>query len=320
MSKKNILVTGGAGFIGSHLSERLVNQGHQVVVIDNLNRFYSPKKKRDNISLLEKKSNYSFYKVDIRDTTELKRVFNKYLFDCVVHLAAMAGVRPSLENPSLYADVNVTGTANILELTKKYNVEQFIFASSSSVYGNRAKGPFREQDDTDQQVSPYGATKKAGELLCRVYSETYGQKVTILRFFTVYGPRNRPDMACYKFVEAVMNDKPIMRFGAGDTGRDYTYIADIVSGIKAAIDKPFDFEIINLGNSDPIKLNDLIRQIGKTTKRQARINELPLQPGDVLLTFADISKARKLLNWQPKTNIKKGLKHLIDWYIQKDNE
>jgi UDP-glucuronate 4-epimerase len=314
LAPRTVLITGGAGFIGSHTVEALISRGDTVVAVDSFNRFYSPKQKENNLSQVKNHKNFYLYKVDIRDEAELKEVFSKHYFDCVVHLAAMAGVRPSIENPRLYADVNVVGTTNILENVRTSGVKQFVFASSSSVYGNRQTGPFKETDPTDDQVSPYGATKKAGELLCHTYAHLYKIKTTILRFFTVYGPRNRPDMACYSFTDAIMKDRPIMRFGPGDTGRDYTYVADTVSGILSAIDHPFDFEIINLGNSTPVKLNDLIKTIEKVTGKKANVNELPLQPGDVDLTFADTTKAKKLLGYEPQTKLHQGVHNLFDWY------
>jgi len=311
---KKILITGGAGFIGSHLTEKLLERGDIVVVIDNFNRFYSPKRKRENLKRAKISKNFFLQKSDIRDRAAIKSIFSKYSIDVVVHLAAMAGVRPSIENPKLYTDVNVLGTVNVLEQIKDFGIKQLIFASSSSVYGNRSKGPFKESDETDEQISPYGATKKSGELLCHVYAHLYGIKTTSLRFFTVYGPRNRPDMACFKFVDALMRDLPIMKFGKGETGRDYTYIDDIVDGIVCSIDKPFDFEIVNLGNSSPVKLNKLIKVVEGAIGKKAKIKELPIQPGDVELTFANIDKANKLLDWKPKTKLKNGINNLIEWY------
>jgi len=311
---KKILITGGAGFIGSHLTEKLLERGDIVIVVDNFNRFYSPKRKSENLIRSKRSKKFFLQKADIRDKAALKSIFSKYSIDVVVHLAAMAGVRPSIENPKLYADVNVLGTVNVLEQIKDFGIKQLVFASSSSVYGNRSKGPFKESDETDEQISPYGATKKSGELLCHVYAHLYGIKTTSLRFFTVYGSRNRPDMACFKFVDAMMRNRPIMKFGKGVTGRDYTYIDDIVDGIVCTIDKPFDFEIINLGNSLPVKLNKLISTIEKAVGKKAKIKELPIQPGDVELTFANIDKANKLLDWKPKTKLKNGINNLIEWY------
>jgi len=313
MKRQTILITGGAGFIGSHLVDRLIDRGDIVVVVDNLNRFYSPKQKRANIAHNLKGDRFYFQKADIRDRSRLQDIFSRYRFDCVVHLAAMAGVRPSIEKPLLYADVNVLGTLNILEQIRHFSVKQLVFASSSSVYGERS-GPFRETDSTDEQISPYGATKKAGELLCQTYAHLYGIKTTVFRLFTVYGPRNRPDMACFRFMDALMKGRPITRFGKGDSGRDYTYVDDAVDGLIAALGKPFAFEILNVGNSSPVKLNTLIQTFEALTGKKARINELPLQPGDVSLTFADISKAKRLLGYSPSVPLQKGLERLYAWY------
>lgn len=313
---KTILVTGGAGFIGSHLVDRLMDRGENVVVVDNFNGFYSSRQKQRNIAEHKGRPSFFLHKVDIRDTNALREVFSMYRFDCVVHLAAMTGVRPSIEKPELYADVNVMGTLNLLEQIRNFSVPHLVFTSSSSVYGNRKKGPFRETDRTDEQVSVYGATKKAGELLCHTYAHLYGIKTTILRLFTVYGPRNRPDMACFKFVDALTKGKPILRFGKGNTGRDYTYVDDVVDGISAAVDMPFKFEIINLGNSSPVKLNKLIKTMEKAIKKPAKIKELPPQPGDVELTYADISKAKRLLNYSLKVKLRKGLMRLYAWYVK----
>lgn len=310
---ETILITGGAGFIGSHLVDRLVKQDKNVVVVDNFNRFYSPKIKSANIASHRKHSNFFLHRLDIRDQSGLKEVFSKYRFDCVVHLAAMAGIRPSIEKPILYGDVNVLGTLNLLEQIRHLSVKRMVFASSSSVYGERS-GRTRETDSTDEQISPYGATKKAGELLCHTWAHLYGIQTTILRLFTVYGPRNRPDMACFKFLQALMKGRPIMRFGTGETGRDYTYIDDVVDGIEAAIGISFPFEIINLGNSLPVTLKTLIETLEKETGKKARINQLPLQPGDVLLTYADIAKAKRLLGYSPKVGFSEGVEHLYSWY------
>ena len=311
--RQTILITGGAGFIGSHLVDRLIDRGDIVVVVDNLNRFYSPKQKRANIAHNLKGDTFYFHKADIRDRRRLQDIFSRYRFDCVVHLAAMAGVRPSIEKPLLYADVNVLGTLNILEQIRHYSVRQLVFASSSSVYGERS-GPFRETDSTDEQISPYGATKKAGELLCRTYAHLYGIRTTILRLFTVFGPRNRPDMACFRFMDALVKGRPIMRFGKGETGRDYTYIDDIVEGLMAAVKKSFDFEIINLGNSSPVTINTLIHTLETVTRKQAKINALPQQPGDVNFTHADVSKAKRILGYSPKVRLHEGLKRFYSWY------
>jgi UDP-glucuronate 4-epimerase len=317
---KTILVTGGAGFIGSHLVDSLLTGGDKVIVVDDFNDYYSPLRKRNNISGHLKNSNFVLVESDIRDLTIFDKIFTTYSVDCVVHLAARAGVRPSLENPTLYYDVNVMGTLNLLESMRKHKVKQLVFASSSSVYGNRKQGPFAETDNTDEQVSPYGATKKSGELLCHTYAHLYGIKTTCLRFFTVYGPRNRPDMACYLFTDAIFKGEPIHQFGNGTTGRDYTYVADTVQGIESAITHPFDFKIINLGNSKPVLLKDLIATIEKVVGKKAVVQQLPLQAGDVELTYANIDQAMGLLNYKPKILFDQGLQNLYEWYKQTTNE
>ncbi len=313
---KTILVTGGAGFIGSHLVDKLIDRGDSVVLIDEFNDYYNPKIKRQNISQHAHNPNFKLYETDIRDSITINQIIETHKPDCVVHLAARAGVRPSLQDPKLYYDVNVMGTLNVLEAMKQNNVPQLVFASSSSVYGNRASGPFKETDNTDAQVSPYGASKKAGELLCHTYAHLYGIKTTCLRFFTVFGPRNRPDMACYLFTKAILDQKPITMFGDGSTGRDYTFVDDTVSGILEAIDQPFAFEIINLGNSSPVLLEDLIASIEKVAGKKANIIPGALQPGDVQLTYADISRAKLLLGWEPKISLEAGLKSLHTWMVE----
>jgi UDP-glucuronate 4-epimerase len=315
--RKTHLITGGAGFIGSHLTDKLLARGDQVVIIDNFNDYYNPQIKRNNIKHHLSNPSFHLYEGDILDAAFVDEVIEKHQPQCVVHLAARAGVRPSLENPKLYYDVNVMGTLNVLEAMKKHEVPQLVFASSSSVYGNRAQGPFKETDNTDAQVSPYGASKKTGELLCHTYAHLYGIKTTCLRFFTVYGPRNRPDMACYLFTKAIMDEQPITMFGDGSTGRDYTFVDDTVSGIIAAIDTPLAYEIINLGNSSPVLLKDLIATIEKISGKKAAVTTKPQQPGDVQLTYADISKAKLVLGWEPKTSFEAGLKSLhasmVEW-------
>jgi UDP-glucuronate 4-epimerase len=314
--RQTILVTGGAGFIGSHLCEALLKRGDRVVALDNFNRYYSPRRKRANLSWCHTQERFELIEGDIRDKGTLALVFERFRFDTVVHLAAMAGVRPSIENPALYAEVNVVGTTLLLEEVRKSAVPQFIFASSSSVYGNRTQGPFCETDATDNQISPYGATKKAGELVCATFAHLYGIQTSCLRFFTVYGPRNRPDMANYLFINALLENKPIMQFGDGHTGRDYTYVADTVAGIMAAIDHPNRFEIVNLGNSQPVRLRELIDVMERVTGKKAHINTLPLQQGDVELTFADTTKAKQLWGWQAKTPIEVGVTQLYQWMLK----
>ncbi len=309
-----ILLTGCAGFIGSHVSEALLKRGDSVVGVDNINDYYDTKKKEKNLEILKKNKNFIFYKEDIRNYEGLKEIFDKEKPDKVVHIAARAGVRPSIQNPLLYEEVNVKGTLNLLDLAKDHKIKSFVFASSSSVYGNRKKIPFSETDNVDNPISPYAATKKAGELICYTYHHLYNMKITCLRFFTVYGPRGRPDMAPYLFTDWIYNGKPIKRFGDGSTKRDYTFITDIVKGVVASIDKELDFEIINLGNNKPVMLNDFIKTIEKVTGKKAVIKELPMQPGDVDITYADVSKAEKLLGFKPTTSIEEGMKKFFEWY------
>jgi UDP-glucuronate 4-epimerase len=309
-----LLVTGCAGFIGSHVAETLLKRGDSVGGVDDLNDYYDVKIKQKNLVILKEHDKFVFYKQDIRDYKGLKEIFEKEKPAKVVHIAARAGVRPSIKDPFLYQEVNVGGTLNLLDLAKNYKVKSFVFASSSSVYGNNKKIPFSEADNIDNPISPYAATKKAAELLCYTYHYLYNMKITCLRFFTVYGPRGRPDMAPYKFTKLIMNKEPIPRFGDGTTKRDYTYIADIVKGVISAIDKELNFEIINLGNNKPVVLNDFIKIIEKATSKKAIIKEMPMQLGDVNITCADITKAKKLLGYKPETSIEQGMKKFVEWY------
>jgi len=314
---KNILVTGGAGFIGSHLVDRLLlSEGEwRVSVVDDLNDFYDPAIKRANASTHEKNSNYQLFKVDIRDQAALRNIFAGNSFDCIVHLAARAGVRPSLDQPQLYAETNINGTLNLLELARKHGIKQFVFGSSSSVYGINAKVPFAEDDPIRQPISPYAATKAAGELLCHTYTHLYGIRCICLRFFTVYGPRQRPDLAIHKFARLISDDKPIPVFGDGTTRRDYTFIDDIIAGVRAAIDyDKTDYEVINLGESRTVELRELISLIEKELGKTAQIDRQPLQPGDVPQTFADIGKARRLLGYNPRTQIEEGIHTFVRWF------
>ena len=309
-----ILVTGGAGFIGSHVCEALVNRGDNVVCVDDFNDYYEPKVKENNIKELIKNSNFKLYRADIRYFNSLNGIFEKETFDRVVHLAARAGVRPSIKNPLLYEEVNVKGTINLLELSRKYKIKNFVFGSSSSVYGINKKVPFSESDEVNDIISPYAATKRAAELMCNVYHRLYGLKITCLRFFTVYGPRGRPDMAPHKFTKLVDEGKEVEVYGTTASKRDYTYIADIVDGIIVAVDKDLPFEIINLGNSKTVELKHLISVIENLVGKKAKIKQLPEQPGDVPLTYADISKARKLLGYAPKASIENGMGLFVEWY------
>jgi UDP-glucuronate 4-epimerase len=310
----DILITGAAGFIGSSLSEELLKEGRSVTGLDCINDYYDPIWKRENLSDLNRYEKFEFIEGDILNEKLVQNIFSNHKFDAVVHLAARAGVRPSIIDPKLYESVNVRGTLNLLDATHTHMVDKFVFASSSSVYGNQTHTPFSEDDRVDYPVSPYAATKKAGEELCFTYSHLYDLSVTCLRFFTVYGPKGRPDMAPYLFTDAIVHGKPIKRFGRGDSGRDYTYIDDIVSGIIAAIDYEESFDIFNLGNSSPVQLNDFIATIENITGKKAVIEELPKQQGDVDLTYADISKAKRLLGYKPQTKLEVGLSKFIEWY------
>jgi len=314
MKSKTVLVTGGAGFIGSHVVDRLLEQKQRVIVIDDFNDYYSPTQKKKNLEKAANNKNFELIRGDIRSKSVIGKVFDKYEIGSVIHLAARAGVRPSLDNPKLYWDTNVMGTLNILEAMRKHKVKKLVFASSSSVYGNRDQGPFRETDNTDNPVSPYGASKKAMEVLCGTYAGLHGIDTVGLRFFTAYGPRNRPDMACYLFTDAISRGKSLTQFGDGSSGRDYTYIDDIVEGILACWRGKFEYEIFNLGNSSPVLLKDLIATIELVVGGKAKISRQGFQQGDVQLTFADIEKARKLLGWQPKTDLNTGLLNLFSWF------
>lgn len=311
---KTILVTGAAGFIGSHTSKRLLEAGETVIGLDELNDYYDPAWKLDNLEKLKKYPNFHFYKADIRDLSTLKKIFANCSFDAIVHLAARAGVRPSIEQPLLYEEVNVKGTLHLLELARQHEIKQFVFASSSSVYGDQSQVPFRETDPVNAPISPYAATKKAGEMLCHTYSHLYDINCICLRFFTVYGPNGRPDMAPYIFTKAILEGKKIKKFGDGNTKRDYTYIDDIVSGIVASIDLNRRFETINLGNSNPISLNEFITTLEQITGLKMQIEELPMQAGDVKQTYANIDKANELLNYKPQTTFQIGLQKMVDWY------
>jgi len=311
----SILVTGGAGFIGSHLVERLLAIGHQITVVDDFNDFYDTEIKRENVRLQLANPQYQLAEIDIRDRSALEKVFATRKFDCIVHLAARAGVRPSLSQPQLYTETNINGTVNLLELARAQGIKQFVFGSSSSVYGINAKVPFSEEDPIRQPISPYAATKGAGELLCHTYAHLYGIRCICLRFFTVYGPRQRPDLAIHKFARLIDRGQPIPVFGDGTTRRDYTYIDDILAGVLAAID--YDqtlYEVINLGESRTVELRELIGLLEKELDMRAVIDRQPPQPGDVPQTFADISKARKLLNYNPQTQIEDGIHRFIHWF------
>ncbi len=313
---RNVLVTGAAGFIGSHLVDRLLGEGEwQVTVVDDFNDFYAPEIKRANIQAQQQNPSYHLFEADIRDKLALARIFSENQFDCIVHLAARAGVRPSLSEPQLYVETNINGTMNLLELARQHKVPQFVFGSSSSVYGVNEKVPFSETDPIFNPISPYAATKAAGELLCHTYSHLYGLRCICLRFFTVYGARQRPDLAIHKFAGLISEGKPIPVFGDGATRRDYTYIDDIIAGVRAAIDyDKSNYEVINLGESRTVELSELIDLLEKELDRRAVIERQPMQPGDVPQTFADISKARRLLAYDPQTPIEAGIRLFVQWF------
>ena len=319
MTKKNILVTGGAGFIGSHLVDRLLAEADwNVTVIDNFNDFYASAEKFANIEKHHNNKSFKLVKADICLRESLMQTFEDGKFDAIVHLAACAGVRPSLEMPLLYSMTNINGTLNLLELAQRYQVKQFIFASSSSVYGINSKVPFAENDQIAQPISPYAATKAAGELLCHTFSHLYDLRCVCLRFFTVYGPRQRPDLAIRKFAELIKKGSPISVYGNGRTRRDYTFIDDIIEGVRAAIDYDRSkYEIINLGESRTVEIYELIEILERELNRPAIIKRLPAQPGDVPQTFADIEKARRLLNYDPQIGIEEGIRRFAKWLDQK---
>jgi len=309
-----ILVTGGAGFLGSHLIEELLKAGRQVVCLDDFNDYYPPEIKRRNIEGARKAGDFALHEGDICDLPLCEEVFQSNEIETVVHLAARAGVRPSLKDPLLYARVNCTGTMNMLELARKYGVKKFVFASSSSVYGNNKKVPFAEDDFVGKPISPYAATKRAGELFCHNYHHLYGMSIVCLRFFTAYGPRQRPDMAIHKFTRLISRGEPIQMYGDGTSRRDYTFCSDIIQGIMGAIEADVGFEIINLGESQVVELRRLISLIEQSVGKKAVIEQCPEQPGDVKQTFADITKARKLLGYDPKVPIEEGIPVFVEWY------
>ena len=316
MPGSKYVVTGCSGFIGSHVTEKLLARGDEVIGVDNLNDYYEPWRKELNLSLLSEYDGFKFHREDIRDTDAVERVISGDGIRCTIHLAAMAGVRASIANPRAYYETNVLGTLNLLERARSVGPMSFVLASSSSVYGDREEMPLSETDRTDEPISPYAASKKSSEILCHAHSVVYGLQVTCLRFFTVYGPRGRPDMAPYKFMDAIANKKTIEVYGDGTSERDYTYIGDIVSGAIAAADRPFDFEIINLGNSDPVLLSEFISVMEEVVGEKAHCVKMPEQPGDVRRTFAEIGKARRLLGFSPQTPLREGLAAMYEWYLR----
>ena len=315
----NFLVTGGAGFIGSHVCEQLLHSGHAVWAFDDLNDFYDPQLKRSNIRELQALAKpFEFIHGDITDRRALDELFGSVKFDQVIHLAARAGVRPSLAEPALYQRANVEGTTNVLEAARRTGVKKITIASSSSVYGVNSKVPFAESDPIAHPISPYAASKLACEALGHVYHHVYGMDIAMLRFFTVYGPRQRPDLAIYKFARLISAGKPIPVFGDGSTARDYTFVSDTVSGVIACTQRNLGFEIFNLGESETVKLSRLIELIEAALGKKAIIDRQPPQPGDVPITFADISKARTRLGYNPEVKIERGITVFIDWFRQNE--
>lgn len=320
--KKSILVTGGAGFIGSHLVDSLLSEGSwNVSVVDDLNDFYSPEIKRKNIEGHKTSSDYRFVEANICDAEPIRKLFDENEYDCIVHLAARAGVRPSLCHPKLYAETNINGTLNLLELARDFGIGQFVFGSSSSVYGINSKVPFSEDDRINQPISPYASTKAAGELLCHTYSHLFDIRTVCLRFFTVYGARQRPDLAIHKFSRLISEGKQIQVFGDGSTRRDYTYVDDIIQGVRAAIDYDRSkHEVFNLGESQTVELLRLIELLEGSLGKKAIIDRQPMQPGDVPLTYADITKAKELLGYDPKTKIEEGIPKFVEWFKSNQTE
>lgn len=314
----NILVTGGAGFIGSHLVESLLAEGHRVICLDNFDDFYDPQQKRRNLQGAMKNPNFQLIAADLREEERLKRIFEHEKIDQVVHLAARAGVRPSIKDPLLYADVNIRGTLNLLEACRQHKVKKVVFASSSSVYGNNPKTPFAEDDRVDNPISPYAATKKAGELICYTYHHLYGFDIACLRYFTVYGPRQRPEMAIHYFTRLIKEGKKVPIFGDGHSRRDYTYIDDAIQGTMAALKKEHGYEIYNIGESQTVSLLELVQALEKLLGKKALLSFFPPQPGDVAITFADISKAQKMLNYSPRTKMENGLQQFVRWFLEEN--
>jgi UDP-glucuronate 4-epimerase len=321
---QRIVLTGGAGFIGSHLAEALLRRGMQLTIFDILDNFYSSSWKKSNLEDIRRIGKFEFAQVDICDAESVRKALATARPTALIHLAARAGVRPSIEQPRLYERVNVAGTINLLEICRQLQVPQFIFGSSSSVYGASSRAPFSEDQVELRPVSPYAATKLAGEMLCYTYSHLHRLRVVCLRFFTVYGPRQRPDLAIHKFLSLLEAGKPIPFFGDGSSGRDYTYVDDIVAGILAALDYEHPssalvpFEVFNLGNSHPIKLDELVAALEKVTGHHAILDRQPMQPGDVPITWANIDKAGRLLSYKPSMPLQAGLKAFVEWYRTTD--
>ena len=317
---RSILVTGGAGFIGSHVCEHLLNRGDEVISLDNLDDYYDPTIKKGHLDLLSKHSGFTSVIGDIRDGEFLQQLAGKFRLDGIIHLAARAGVRPSIQQPGLYVDVNLNGTTQLLEMAKNHSIDHFVFASSSSVYGDRNEVPFNENDPVDKPVSPYAATKKAGEVICHAFHHLYGINIFCLRYFTVYGPRQRPEMAIHRFTSLIQNGKPVPMFGDGSMERDFTYIDDIVEGTIAALDRVNGYEILNLGNHRSIRLDSLIDLIGKSCGRSVEIDRHPAPPGDVSRTCADIEKAANLIGYRPATPIEEGIERFVSWFNSENKQ
>ena len=309
-----ILVTGAAGFIGSHVCEALVKEEKQVIGIDNFNDYYDSKTKEKNIEAIKGSKNFALYREDIKNIDSLKKIFKNNKTEKIIHLAARVGVRPSISVPDIYIKDNIQGTLNMLELAKENGIRTFVFGSSSSVYGGNKKIPFSENDDANNQISPYGFTKRSCELLCNTYYNLYGMNIACLRFFTVYGPRGRPDMAIYKFAKMMNEGKEIEVYGDGTSKRDYTYVSDIVKGILLALEKNRGFEIINMGNNNPVILKDVISLIENNLGKKAKIKMAEMRQGDMQVTYANISKAKKLLGWSPEVKFNEGIKKFAEWF------
>jgi UDP-glucuronate 4-epimerase len=314
----HILVTGGAGFIGSHLTRRLLERGDRVTILDDFNDFYNPARKRANVARLADSDGFSVVEGDIRDADLVDQLFRDHQFDAVVHLAARAGVRPSLKEPILYEDTNCIGTLRLLEAARHNGPDTFIFGSSSSVYGINQKVPFAEDDEVNQPISPYATTKRAGELLCYNYHHLYDLNIACLRFFTVYGPAQRPEMAIHKFTDLLARGEEIPMYGDGSSRRDYTYIDDIIDGVVASLDLAPPFEILNLGGAETTALADLVRMIADELGVEHRIQLLPDQPGDVPITYADVRKAGRVLGYSPRVSIREGVRRFVEWYREND--
>jgi len=314
MNKKIVVVTGVAGFIGSHVAQRLLDRGDVVVGVDEVNDYYDLKQKEANLDLLSKYDNFHFYKEDLADFEVLEKTFKKHNPSFVAHIAARAGVRPSIDDPFIYEHSNIKATLNLLELSKRHKCENFVLTSSSSVYGDRKEVPFKETDNVSNPISPYAATKVSTELMAHTYHHLHGLNVNVIRPFTLFGPRGRPDMAPFLFSKWINDGTPIKKFGDGSTMRDYTYIDDFVDGFITAIDRPLGYEIFNFGNSNPISLNEFIETIENVVGKKALINQMPMQAGDVSLTYADISKAKRLLDYEPKVSLEDGMRKFWAWY------